>query len=109
MVRLDTLIRALKIQKFAFFFLILFSSFAAQAQTYRLQQWPAGTSANEGSTADFSVTTTGVATGTVLSYTISGGVSAADIGTGSLTGSTTVSSNGVASISIPIVADNLTE
>ena len=73
-----------------------------------MQQWPAGTSANEGSQADFSVTTTNVAAGTVLSYTISG-VSAADVGTGSLNGTVTVGSNGVANIAIPIVADSLTE
>ena len=84
------------------------TSKASAAATYTLQQWPAGTSANEGSQADFSVTTTNVAAGTVLSYTISG-VSAADVGTGSLNGTVTVGSNGVANIAIPIVADSLTE
>ena len=87
---------------------IIVNDTSKAAATYTLQQWPAGTSANEGSQADFSVTTTNVATGTALSYTISG-VSAADVGTGSLNGSVTVGSNGVANIAIPIVADSLTE
>ena len=87
---------------------VLINDTSPAAATYTLQQWPAGTSANEGSQADFSVTTTNVATGTALSYTISG-VSAADVGTGSLNGSVTVGSNGVANIAIPIVADSLTE
>ena len=87
---------------------IIVNDTSKAAATYTLQQWPAGTSANEGSQADFSVTTTNVATGTALSYTISG-VSAADVGTGSLNGTVTVGSNGVANIAIPIVADSLTE
>ena len=77
--------------------------------SYSLQQWPAGTSASEGYAADFSVTTTGVTSGSVLTYTISGSVNAADITTGSLTGQVTVGTNGVANISIPIAADTLTE
>jgi hypothetical protein len=78
------------------------------AASYTLQQWPAGTSVNEGSQANFSVTTTNyvMATLTLLSYTISG-LSAADVGTGSLNGTVTVGRNGV--IAIPIVADSLTE
>ena len=62
----------------------------------------------EGSNASFTVTTTNVASGTSLSYSISG-VSSADLGAGSLSGTTTVGSNGQATISIPIVADNVTE
>jgi methionine-rich copper-binding protein CopC len=77
--------------------------------TYDLQQHPAGTSANEGYTADFAVTTKGVTSGSVLTFTISGSVNAADITTGSLTGQATVGINGVANISIPIAADTLIE
>ena len=62
---------------------------------------------NEGSTATFTLKTTNVATGTVVNYTLSG-VSAADV-IGGLTGSTTVGNNGLATIAVAIVADNLTE
>jgi hypothetical protein len=65
------------------------------------------TSVNEGSTATFTLKTTNVATGTVDNYTLSG-VSAADV-IGGLTGSTTVGNNGLATIAVAIVADNLTE
>ncbi len=65
------------------------------------------TSVNEGSTATFTLKTTNVATGTVVNYTLSG-VSAADV-IGGLTGSTTVGNNGLATIAVAIVADNLTE
>ena len=64
-------------------------------------------SVDEGSTATFTLKTTNVPTGTVLNYTLSG-VSSADV-IGGLTGSTTVGSNGLATIAIAIVADNLTE
>jgi hypothetical protein len=65
-------------------------------------------SVNEGSSALFTVATTNVASGTNLSYSLYG-VSASDVTSGSLSGTTTVGSNGQASISIPITADNLTE
>ena len=65
------------------------------------------TSVNEGSTATFTLKTTNVATGTVVNYTLSG-VSAADV-IGGLTGSTTVGNNGLATIAVATVADNLTE
>jgi len=65
-------------------------------------------SVNEGSTASFTLSTSNVAAGTALSYVISG-VQAADIVGGQLTGSVNVGSNGQATISIPIAADNLTE
>jgi len=65
-------------------------------------------SINEGSTASFTVTTTNVASGTALAYTLSG-VSASDITGGSLSGTTTVGSNGQATISVPIAADQTTE
>jgi len=66
------------------------------------------TSVNEGATATFSLTTTNVASGTSVPYTLSG-ISADDIIGGLLTGSATVNSSGVATISVGIVADSLTE
>lgn len=65
-------------------------------------------SVNEGSTAQFSLVTTNVISGSVVSYSISG-VSAADLQSGVLTGSVTVSSTGTTTISIPIAADGITE
>ena len=66
------------------------------------------TSVNEGSTATFTLTTTNVVSGTSVPYTISG-ISASDISGFSLSGSTTVASNGQATISVFIVNDILTE
>ena len=66
------------------------------------------TSVNEGESAQFLLSTTNVATSTSLSYTVSG-VSSNDIVGGRLSGSVTVGSDGQATISIPIAADNLTE
>jgi hypothetical protein len=65
-------------------------------------------SVNEGSTASFTLTTTNIASGSSVPYTLSG-VSAADITGGLLTGSFVVNSSGVATISVGIVADGLTE
>lgn len=65
-------------------------------------------SVNEGSTAQFSLVTTNVAAGTVVAYSITG-VSAADLQSGSLTGSVTVSSTGTTTISVPIASDGITE
>jgi len=65
-------------------------------------------SANEGSTATFTLTTTNVAAGTQVAYTLSG-ISAADVQDGALTGTATIDSNGHATISVAIVADSLTE
>jgi len=69
---------------------------------------PTLSTVNEGSTASFTLSTSNVAAGTALSYVISG-VQAADIVGGQLTGSVNVGSNGQATISVPIAADNLTE
>jgi len=63
---------------------------------------------NEGSTAIFNITTTNVATGTDLNYTISG-VNAADLTAGLLVGKATIGANGQATINVSITADNLTE
>jgi Ca2+-binding RTX toxin-like protein len=63
---------------------------------------------NEGSTAIFILTTTNVVAGTQVAYMLSG-ISAADIQGGSLSGTTIVGSNGQATISVALLADNLTE
>jgi hypothetical protein len=65
-------------------------------------------SVNEGSTALFILNTSNVTSGTFLSYVISG-VQASDILGGQLIGSVTVDAQGRASISVPVLADNLTE
>ena len=64
-------------------------------------------SANEGSTAIFTLTTKNVTAGTAVPYTISG-VSAADI-SGSLSGTAVVNTSGLATISVTLANDNLTE
>lgn len=66
-----------------------------------------GSSTDEGSIATFTLTTKNVASGTAVPYTISG-VSAADI-LGSLSGTAVVNTSGVATISVTLVNDNLTE
>nr|NDG08570.1 hypothetical protein [Oxalobacteraceae bacterium] len=62
----------------------------------------------EGSTAQFLLTTTNLAAGTSVAYTLSG-VSAADIMGGITSGSVTVAANGQATISVPLAADLITE
>ncbi len=63
---------------------------------------------DEGSTATFTLATTDVAEGTSVAYTISG-VAAADLTSGSLTGTATVDASGNATISVALVADVTTE
>ena len=65
-------------------------------------------SVNEGSNATFTLSTTNVAAGTQVAYTLSG-VSAADVQGGVLTGTATVGANGQATISVALLADSLTE
>ena len=65
-------------------------------------------SINEGSTASFTLNTTNVATGTSVPYTLTG-ISAADVSGGALSGNAVVNSSGVATISITLLNDNLTE
>jgi hypothetical protein len=65
-------------------------------------------SVNEGSTADFTITTSNVSAGSPISYTLSG-VSSTDITGGALTGFATVNSSGTATVFVPIAADSLTE
>jgi uncharacterized delta-60 repeat protein len=79
---------------------------AIQSPTYAISA--GSTSVNEGSTATFMLTTTNVASGTAVPYTLSG-VSAADITGGLLSGTATLNSSGTATISVPIAADLLTE
>lgn len=64
-------------------------------------------SVNEGATATFTLLTSDVSAGTDVDYTITG-VSAADV-MGGLTGTATIGAGGTASISVQIVADQLTE
>lgn len=64
---------------------------------------------NEGGSVIITLTTTNVSNGTAVPYTITGtGITAADLGLGSLTGSFTVSSN-TASLVINIASDFTTE
>jgi hypothetical protein len=74
--------------------------------TYSLSA--ASASVTEGSTAVFNLTTTNVAVGTEVSYTLSG-ISSSDLTLGTLTGKVSVGVGGTASISIPIAADDATE
>ncbi len=67
------------------------------------------TSNNEGSNATFTVTTTNVANGTVLNYSLSGtGITAADVTGGVLTGTVTIN-NGTGTIAVALAADVTTE
>ena len=63
---------------------------------------------DEGSTASFTLSASGLAAGTAIPYAISG-VNASDIAGGSLSGVATLNSSGAATISIPIIADGLSE
>ena len=67
-------------------------------------------SVNEGGSVTYTVTTTNVAANTVLNYTLSGaGITTADLGGAALTGTTTVGSNGSATFTVNLAADQLTE
>ena len=66
------------------------------------------TSVNEGSSATFTLTTTNLASGTLIPYTLSG-VSSADISVGSLNGNAVINSSGVATISVSFLNDLFTE
>jgi hypothetical protein len=65
-------------------------------------------SVNEGSSATFTLITTNLASGSSVPYTLSG-ISAADISGGSLSGNAVVNSSGVATISVTLLNDSLTE
>lgn len=75
--------------------------------TYSLQSLTGG-SVNEGTTATFTLTTTNVASGTSVPYVISG-ISAADVSGGSLSGNAVVNTSGIATISVSLLKDSLTE
>ena len=78
----------------------------SKSSTYSLVA--ANSSINEGSTATFTLLTPNIAAGTSINYTLSG-ISAADLSSGSMSGATTVASNGQAIINVLIANDNLTE
>jgi hypothetical protein len=63
---------------------------------------------NEGSSVTFTLTTTNVASGTVVPYTLSG-ISATDLSSGSINGLLVVNSNGIASFTIALLNDAITE
>ena len=65
-------------------------------------------SVNEGASATFNLTTTNVAAGTEISYSLAG-VTTADLTSGSLLGKVIVNSSGLTAINIPIAADLFTE
>jgi hypothetical protein len=65
-------------------------------------------SVDEGSTASFKVTTTKIAVGTQINYSI-GGVSSQDISGNLLQGSVVVGTNGVVQILVKLLADSQTE
>jgi hypothetical protein len=77
----------------------------SMAPTYAITS--SSTSFNEGSTASFRLTTTNLAVGTVLNYTLSG-ISSSDVTT-SLTGTLTIGSDQSASLNVPLITDNLLE
>ncbi|CAM8643230.1 Na-Ca exchanger/integrin-beta4 [Oxalobacteraceae bacterium] len=63
---------------------------------------------NEGGTVNFAVTSSYLAQGTVLSYTLSG-VNASDVQGGALTGTVTLDAQGQANIGVSLLEDKLTE
>ena len=79
----------------------------SQTRTYTLTNNATGGSVNEGGSVTFTLTTTNVANGTTVPYTITG-VNAADIGGAALTGNFTVNSN-AASLTLNITSDATTE
>jgi len=71
---------------------------------------PSVTNVNEGGKVVFNVSTSGIAVGSVLPYTISGNnISAKDISSEILSGTLTVGQDGKASLAVDVVSDNLTE
>ncbi len=82
------------------------TSKATLPPTYNLSA--TSSSINEGDNATFTLYTTNVQAGTSVPYVISG-LSAADITDGAVNGSVSVNAAGLATISIPISADKVTE
>ena len=81
-------------------------SLGLNSPTYSLT--PIKSSFNEGSTAVFSLSTTNVAAGTSITYSISG-VASNDINNGLLSGNTVIGSDGKSTISIDVKSDKTTE
>jgi hypothetical protein len=77
------------------------------APTYSLRSLDSG-SVREGSSANFLLTTTGLAEGTAVTYSLSG-ISSSDIFGGLQSRTVKINASGEALISVPILADNLTE
>ena len=65
-------------------------------------------SVNEGSAATFTLTTTNLTSGTSVPYSISG-LSSTDVSGGVLSGNAVINSSGIATISISLISDSLTE
>jgi hypothetical protein len=82
------------------------SKSAVTAPTYVLTA--SDSAVKEGGTVNFTLETTNVAAGKVLTYKL-GGVSAADVTSGKLTGTATVEDDGSTTISVDIAKDALTE
>jgi hypothetical protein len=74
--------------------------------TYALYRSPSIT--DEGTTVTYTLATTNVAEGTLVSYTVTG-ISQADLSSGSLNGNFTVGADGTATVSFDIANDELTE
>ena len=66
------------------------------------------TSVNEGETVTFTLTTTMLDTGAVVPYTVTG-ISAADLSSGSLTGTFTTNASGTGTVSFTLANDNSSE
>ena len=66
------------------------------------------TSVNEGAVANFTLNTTNVTSGTSIPYTLSG-ISSADVFGGALSGNAVVNTSGIATISVTLLNDLLTE
>ena len=74
--------------------------------TYSLSR--SATAINEGQSVTFTLTTTNLADGTTVPYTLSG-ISSSDIGGASLSGNFTVNNVGVATVTFTATADSTTE
>ena len=83
----------------------LFNSASATLPTYTIGR--SLSAVNEGSSVTFTLSTTNVANGTFVPYTISG-ISSSDLRSGSLSGNFTVLNN-LATAIVALKADNLTE
>jgi len=66
------------------------------------------TSVSEGASSVFTLTTTNIAAGTIVPYTLSG-VSKDDVVGGSLTGNVTIGSNGQGTVTVQLTSDKTTE